>query len=144
MTLARGVLRALVGAVFVVAAAGKIADDEGTRIAPVLLGAGSGIAGTSAAVAEDAMPWLELLAGVATWVGAGRVARGLLAIVLGASFTAIALLMPDGVRCGCFGVLGELPSRAAHVALASGVLLASAVLLWLDLRRSTLASDCGQ
>ena len=149
MTLARGVLRVLVGAVFVAAAAGKIAGDGGTRIAPVLLGAGSGIAGMSAAVAEDAMPWLELLAGLATWVGLGRVARGMLAIVLGASFTAVALLMPDGVRCGCFGVLGELPSRAAHVAMAFAVLLASAALLWLELRKdcdpkSLLSKDLGK
>jgi hypothetical protein len=44
--------------------------------------------------------------------------------------------MPEGVRCGCFGVLGELPSRAAHVAVASAVLLLSAGLLCLDLRSS--------
>jgi hypothetical protein len=135
MTVLRRLLRGAVGAVLVLAAAGKLLDERGTRLAPILLGAGPGGAGVAAAVVEDALPWLELLAGLATWLAAGRWARSAIVVALGGALVWVSAAMPAGVRCGCFGMLWELESRAGHVALASCVALSGCALCWLERRR---------
>jgi hypothetical protein len=123
------VLRALVGGALAAAGAGKLLDGAGARIGPVLLGAASGPVALAAACVEDALPCVEILTAIAVLGGVGRVARHVLACGLGAAFCAIALAIPDGVRCGCFGVLGDFDSRAAHVAVAGMLTLAAAALV---------------
>jgi hypothetical protein len=115
------VLRAVVGSAFVVAGAGKLLDQEEPRIAPVLLGAAPGPVAFAAALAEDALPWIELLAGVAFWSAAGTIARHFLGVSLASLFLAVALAIPEGVRCRCFGALGEFESRAGHAIVASAL-----------------------
>jgi hypothetical protein len=117
---ASGVLRAVGGAAFVLAGAGKLAGG-GPRVGPVLLGTAPGPVVLAAAVLEVAVPWLELLTGLALWAGVGRVAAHVLGLVLGALFLAVALTLPEGVRCGCFGALGAFESRAGHLAVAGGL-----------------------
>jgi hypothetical protein len=129
-----GLLRALVGAALLAAGAGKLLAPEGVRVAPVLLGSASGPSMLASTVVEDALPALEILAGLAIWTGIGRLARDLIAVILGAIFVAAALLVPEGVRCGCLGVFGGFEGRAAHVAASSGILAAATLLLALEIR----------
>jgi hypothetical protein len=130
VTPATKVLRAVVGLAFVAAGAGKLLGPGKTRIAPVLLGTASGTLATAAAVVEDGLPWLEVLAGCAAWVGAGRAVRCLLGLGLAALFVLVAFALPDGVRCGCFGVLGELDGRAAHLGVAGTLGALVLALFW--------------
>jgi hypothetical protein len=125
-------IRAALGAVFVAAGAGKLLAPDAGRIGPVLLGATSGPLAIAASAAEEAVPWLELLAGTATWIAAGRTLRHLLALALAALFVGVAVAMPEGVRCGCFGALLDLEDRRAHVAIAGGVALAVGALFALE------------
>lgn len=150
MIVAAKVLRVLVGVTLAAAGAGKLLDPGGPRIGPVLIGAASGPVALAAAVVEDALPWVEVLTGVAVLTGAGRVARHVLAALLGGAFLAVALAIPEGVRCGCFGAFGEFESRAAHATAAGALTLAAAALFALesktlktkDLRRIRRIQDC--
>jgi hypothetical protein len=127
--LAARLLRALVGAAFAAAGLGKLLDADAPRIGPLLVGAAPGWAGLLVAAFEDALPWLELVVALATWAAAGRLARHALAVGLGALFLAVAWAIPDGVRCGCLGALGDFESRAAHAAVAACLLGLSVALL---------------
>jgi len=121
-------LRIVIGAVFVAAGAGKLVGGPAPRLAPVVLGGAPGPVATAASVVEDALPLLELLAGLAVWGSVGRWVRSLLGIGLAVIATGVAVMIPEGVRCGCFGFLGGPEGRVAHLSVASGLLAATIAL----------------
>ena len=81
-----------------------------------------------------AMPWVELVAGIALAIGLWRRAAGLLAAALSVSFmVAIASAELRGLKieCGCFNLSGMIATEASWGLFGrDALLLAGSVLLW--------------
>jgi len=113
--------RALVSALWIVAALFKLADPatfardiENYRILPALVAAGLAVY----------LPWFELVLGAGLWVPRLRQAsRALsLALLVGFSLALLSALVRGlDINCGCFGAAG--PDASASWALARNLVL---------------------
>ena len=125
MDLAARVAAIVVGVVFVVAGASKLAAGPGWPAQARELGAPS--------VAVAPMPWIELAVGAALLVGLASPLPAIAAIVLLLGFTVLLLLrLREGRRppCACFGAWSASPIGPQHL-IRNGVLLVLAVAaLW--------------
>lgn len=120
------VLRSAAGAIFLLAGLGKLIGERTVALAPMLLPELGGAWFTCATVFESALPGLEVVTGAALVLSVGRRVRNGLACGIAGAFVFVAASIPEGVRCGCFGVLGGFESRGAH-RLAAGALLAAVI-----------------
>lgn len=76
------------------------------------------------AAAERAAGPLELLVAFGLLRRDLRFAACALGMMIAVGFLVVALGLPDGASCSCFGVFGGFTSAAAHLAVAMGVLAA--------------------
>lgn len=116
------VARIVVGIVFVVAGASKLAAGTGWRRQARELGAPD--------VAVVPVPWVELVIGATLIAGAFRPVPALAAIAMLVAFTVLLLLrLREGRRpaCACFGAWSARPIGPAHL-VRNGVLLVLSVL----------------
>lgn len=126
-------LRLVVAATLAAAGLGKLFDDSIGFVAPQLLDPEHLLFPVAIAI-ERAMPLIELVVAGALVTGYGRLAAARILVVLTAGFTTYAVLLPDGARCHCFGLLGGFGNRALHLTVTVA-LLAAAVVLAIGVRR---------
>ena len=115
----------VVGIVFIVAGASKLAVGDGWRRQAAELGAPS--------FSVTPLPWLELAVGAALVVHLGKPVPAVLAIALLIAFSALLIArLREGRRppCACFGAWSASPIGARHL-VRNGVLTVLAVVaLW--------------
>lgn len=110
------------------AGVGKLLSEEAGTLS-IVLGGDSRVWRRIWLTGEFATPWLELLAGVTLWVRPVRRAGAWIGLLLGVVFVVVAVILPVGVDCGCFGILGGLESRQWRLVVASCVMAVSAYLI---------------
>ncbi len=124
------VVRVALGAVFIYAAVGKIAQPaefarevDNYRLLPYV----------AVVLTAVVLPWLELLCGVGLIVRRWATGSALLVAIMLAVFTAAlvsALVRGLDISCGCFALSGEASKVSLVRVFEDCVMLAAAVWIW--------------
>ena len=122
------VARVALAAVMVMAGIGKLVHEGGSDIVVVLQIEGV-VTRWLAHAMERAAPLVEVVISVGMLaerlVGVSCVAG----IILTSGFLYVAVAVPQGVECNCFGMWGGFSSRQAHITVATAMLVAFAFVM---------------
>jgi hypothetical protein len=72
---------------------------------------------------ELGLPYIECLVAASLIIEVAPISGRILAALLSGGFLVVALLLPENMNCGCFGVLGGFEGRMLHVGLATLLLI---------------------
>ena len=127
---------ALLAVVFGSAGAGKLLDEGGVLISPIVWQQGHLFHEVSM-ILERSLPLLEIVVAFGLISGIGRDVAASSCVILSGIFVGYSRLVPDGMSCGCFGLLGGIESQW-HLPIALVILVMSICALVGSLRSRSI------